>query len=115
MEKRKNVLKVAKKIDGKFPAERRLSTRLPLCFPPKQQELVGQKNKTEKKDLTEVTRFFLAKKTFASPLLRSEAAVGRGRPLPLGAVRRSFSQSQLYSLWGEAGAAQERGLLGSET
>lgn len=112
MEKRKNVLKVAKKIDGKFPAERRLSTRPPLCFPPKQQELVGQKNKTEKK---EVTRLFLAKKTFASPLLRSEAAVGRGRPLPLGAVRRSFSQSQLDSLWGEAGAAQERGLLGSET
>lgn len=88
--KKKNVLKVAKKIDGKFPAERRLSTRPALCFPPKQQELVGQKNITEKKDLTEVTRFFLAKKTFASPFLRSEAVVGRGRPPTLRSSLQRF-------------------------
>lgn len=105
--KKKNVLKVAKKIDGKFPAERRLSTRPALCFPPKQQELVGQKNITEKKDLTEVTRFFLS--YAARPWWA--AAV----PSPWGAVCRGFSQSQLDSLWGEAGAAQERGLPGSET
>lgn len=41
--------------------------------------------------------------------------VAHGRPLPSGAVCRGFSQSQLDLLRGEVGAAQERGLLGSET